>query len=145
MVTTIKITCDGVFIQSNPYNTSNDNQNIAQSMVQQPPAYRHDGTSNPSSPPDLQQSIQNALTVVIRNNFRKSRGYFENDQPLGVGEDVGDGGKFIYRPSYHYMYLVRKVPASRSVTVNATQSTRDDLDVEQEMDIQSPVLLAVGQ
>lgn len=61
------------------------------------------------------------MTVVMRNNRRKigrerlSDFMAKSEQDCQEEDDVMGLRQAAYRPSYHYMYLVRKVPASRAM------------------------------
>lgn len=150
MVTTIKITCDGVFIQSNPYFTNanprhspvvvahsdTDGSSLSSSMssysstttdVSDDLQHRNAAIrAEDATEPTIVEESGN-MTVVMRNNrkkigggrsMRNSLGEHQGgdcDKSLGIVE-AATGGllKQSCRPSYHYMYLVRKVPANRA-------------------------------
>lgn len=179
MVTTIKITCEGVFIQSNPFYTN---------------AYIRSVSSSSSSGNNPDTSVINGvgtnaietakngnLTVVIRNNLRKIESIvskdkespnrdhsvsklidFETDDEERLYKVAGprnvhiscdqefklhsalqkrvsppSHGVALFRPPCHYMYMVRKVSATRTPATEAatTSSLAGNLsaDYEQKM------------
>lgn len=121
MVTTIKITCDGVFIQSNPYFT------------------------NASQIRSQGESPDNAMSLLPSEGFRDARqDNIPTEQQLPQ-EEATVSSSPICRPSYHYMYLVRKVPASRSlVTGGRTESAERGRHADTSELMQSTVV-DVGQ
>lgn len=122
MVTTIKITCDGVFIQSNPYFT-----NASQIRSQ------------------VDNGHDNAMSLLPSERFRDAR---EDNSPTEQQlpqEETTVSSSPICRPSYHYMYLVRKVPASRSlVTGGRTESAERGRHADTNELVQ-PAVVDVGQ
>lgn len=161
MVTTIKITCDGVFIQSNPYFTNahlrqSDEASVGQSSstsssssslstdisneLHRTESARTTGFELENGTDDDDQVIQSIpmvesgnMTVVIRNNrkkigrsMKKSSEMFRDSDPEDPIQGMTNCDKVqegvrqaaCIRPSYHYMYMVRKVPANRALIAN---------------------------
>lgn len=155
MVTTIKITCDGVFIQSNPFFTNahmrRPPEGTSSSVGYDNGAPSESSLSSTTTSTSLSsvsdvtgellvhhgsiggggdnaitvegdvvaQSVQSMesggnMTVVIRNNRRKIVGRFNGKEADPSGDGIWKEQQAA-RPSYHYMYLVRKVPANRAL------------------------------
>lgn len=133
MVTTIKITCDGVFIQSNPYfsnahlrqspgsfepdNSSSLSLSSSSSMEANEISGNDDQAINRLDVVQASTSVEGGnMTVVIRNNRRRIGRSIENQE---FPADALNGDiplpRQAMRPSYHYMYMVRKVPAGRGM------------------------------
>lgn len=118
MVTTIKITCDGVFIQSNPYFT-NASQIRSQGDV------GHD----------------NAMSL-LPSDAREDD--IPTEQQLRQEETTVSSSP-ICRPSYHYMYLVRKVPASRSLVTGVRTESAERGRHADTSELLQPAVVDVGQ